>query len=391
MGVSVSEEELRVEITRITYAYVRWLLVCLPILLFVVTTVTALQQGELERSISAYYGGPVRDIFVGALFAIAACLVAYQGVGLLEDYALNGAGFYAVFVALVPTGFGELMDELQRNPTPDGVEPADHVWFLRIALTSVLVLCLVLVVREVVTGKVQQLFVDVGSTLANQVNRWFLLLTALLLVGFLALAMWQLWSGPAAEVRMEGIALGPVQLSIHDLAAIFMIASLAVAVLTNTWPFYVFRDLWPSGRFFYGVIFLLMSFGIAVPVLVARVFAPEHVVIFIEWWEIALFAIFWGLETRRAARIRTDKVEKPDPDRGPLKEPYRTTVGEQSSKAETVERQNTTAAGDAEQEPSTPGSGSVIRRLRHRSPPGLTDQAATGLATWGAGLDHQCS
>ena len=84
------------------------------------------------------------------------------------------------------------------------------------------------------------------STLANQVNRWFLLLTALLLGGFLALAMWQLWLRPAAEVRMEGIALGPVQLSIHDLAAIFMIASLAVAVLTNTWPFFVFRGLWPS-------------------------------------------------------------------------------------------------------------------------------------------------
>ena len=181
----------------------------------------------------------------------------------------------------------------------------------------------------------RQLFtVDAGSTLANRVNRWFLLLTALLLVGFLALAMWQLWSGPAAEVRMEGIALGPVQLSIHDLAAIFMIASLAVAVLTNTWPFFVFRDLWRSGRFFYGVIFLLMSFGILVPVLVARAFAPEHVVIFIEWWEIALFAVFWGLETRRVARIRDNKVEKPDPDRGPLKEPYRTTVGEQSIKAE---------------------------------------------------------
>src|SRR5215208_306680 len=192
MGVSMNDDELRVEITRITYDYVRWLLVCLPSLLLVVTTLTAWQQGELERSISAYYGGPVRDIFVGALFAIAACLVAYQGVGLLEDYALNGAGFYAVFVALVPTGFAELMNELQQNPSPDGLEPADHVWFLRIALTSVLVLCLVLVVREVRTGKVGQLFVDVGSTLANQVNRWFLLLTALLLVGFLALAMWQL-------------------------------------------------------------------------------------------------------------------------------------------------------------------------------------------------------
>jgi hypothetical protein len=243
----MNEEELRMEITRITYAYLRWLLICLPTLLFVVSTLTAWQLGELERSISAYYGGPVRDIFVGALFAIAACLVAYQGVGLLEDYALNGAGFYAVFVALVPTGFAELMTELQQNPTPDGVSPADHVWFLRIALTSVLVLCLVLVVREVASGKVRQLFTaDAGSTLANQVNRWFLLLTAVLLVGFLALAMWQLWSVPAAEVRMEGIALGPVQLSIHDLAAIFLIASLGVAVLTNTWPFFAFRDLWGS-------------------------------------------------------------------------------------------------------------------------------------------------
>ena len=77
-----------------------------------------------------------------------------------------------------------------------------------------------------------------------------------------------------------------------------------------------------------------MSIGIAVPVLVARVFAPDHKVIFIEWWEIALFAIFWGLETRRLARIRDNKLEEPDPDRGPLREPYRTTVGEQSIKAE---------------------------------------------------------
>jgi hypothetical protein len=48
------------EIARITYEYLRWLLICVPSVLFVVTTLTALQQGELERSIRAYYGGPVR-------------------------------------------------------------------------------------------------------------------------------------------------------------------------------------------------------------------------------------------------------------------------------------------------------------------------------------------
>ena len=81
--------------------------------------------------------------------------------------------------------------------------------------------------------------------------------------------MWQLWLGPAAEVRMEGIALGPVQLSIHDLAAIFMIASLAVAVLTNTWPFYVLRlrDLWRSGRLIalLGAKTLATTRGTAIP------------------------------------------------------------------------------------------------------------------------------
>jgi hypothetical protein len=118
------------------------------------------------------------------------------------------------------------------------------------------------------------------------------------------------------------------------------------------------KDLWRSGRFFYGVIFLLMSVGIAVPLLVARIFAPDHKVIFIEWWEIALFAIFWGLETRRLGRIRDEKLEESDPGRGPLKEPYRTKDGEQSGKAEAVERRNATAQ-DAEQEPSTLGSGSV--------------------------------
>ena len=58
--------------------YVRWLLICLPILLLHHDSpFTAWQQGELERSISPYQGVPIRDIFVGAFFAISACLVAY--------------------------------------------------------------------------------------------------------------------------------------------------------------------------------------------------------------------------------------------------------------------------------------------------------------------------
>lgn len=315
----------RTEIARITYGYLRWLMICLPALLFVVTVLTAVQQGELEASVSAYYGGPVRDVFVGCLVAVAACLVAYQGVGLLEDYTLNGAGFYAVFVALVPTGFAQMMDDLRADPTPDGLTVADHVWFLRIALTSVLLLCVVLLAREVASGNLGRLLAArTGTRLADTVNRAFVVLTMVLLLGFLLLAMRQLWLVPADEVTMEGLSLGPVQLPIHDLAAIFLITSLAVAVLTNTWPFYRLAGLRASGRSAYLVIVVLMVLGPVVAAVLARVLAPGHWVILLEWWEIALFSLFWFLETRRIARVRGHGRQiGPEPGPGPLREPQR--------------------------------------------------------------------
>ena len=51
------------------------LLALLPGVLFIVTVGTAIAQGELEGSISAYYWGPVRDVFVGVMIAVAALLV----------------------------------------------------------------------------------------------------------------------------------------------------------------------------------------------------------------------------------------------------------------------------------------------------------------------------
>lgn len=320
----------RTEIAHLTYGYLRWLMICLPALLFVVTVLTAVQQGELETSISAYYGGPVRDVFVGCLVAVAACLVAYQGAGLLEDYTLNGAGFYALFVALVPTGFAEMMDELRATPSPDGLTVADHVWFLRIALTSVLLLCVALFAREIGSGSLARLFTPrTGTALADTVNRAFVVLTMVLLLGFLVLAMRQLWLVPAEQVTMEGLSLGAVQLRIHDLAAIFLIASLVVAVMTNTWPFYRLADLRSSGRLAYLVIVVLMVLGPLVAAGVARLLAPGHWVILLEWWEIALFALFWWLETRRIARARGHgRPVEPESGPGLLREPRRAVTGQ---------------------------------------------------------------
>ncbi|MEO5980771.1 MAG: hypothetical protein ABIQ13_00500 [Pedococcus sp.] len=315
------------EQARITYRYVRWLMILLPTLLFVVSVATGLEKGRFEPSISAYYGGPVRDVLVGTLVATAACLVAYQGVGLLEDYALNGAGFYAVFVALVPTGFAGIMADLRANPSPDGVTAADYGSFMRIALSGVVLLCFGLLVRELRSGNPRQLVTAEVGAASQRLTRIFVLFTSVLLVGFLALAMWQLWRGPADQITLEGLTVAGRAASIHFLAAVFLIGSLGVAVLTNTWPFFKWGStLWKSGRGSYLVVLLLMTLGLVVPWLISRAVAPDHLVLLVEWWEILLFIAFWAMETYRIERADAAPALP-----GPLTEPHRVHDPEQTS------------------------------------------------------------
>jgi len=63
---------------------------------------------NLSPSISAYYHTPMRDLFVGVLVAIGACLYLYKGFSERENKALNCAGIFAVAVAFLPTCIPEL-------------------------------------------------------------------------------------------------------------------------------------------------------------------------------------------------------------------------------------------------------------------------------------------
>lgn len=298
---------------RLTYSYLRWLMALLPAVLFVVTVAMAIVQGELEGSISAYYGGPVRDVFVGVLIAVAVLLVVYQGATALEDYNFNGAGFYAAFVALVPTGLVDDLHALDRGLEipPEGVGPAEYVWSLRISLSVVVALSVVLMVHELrSTRRLQRLLTG------DRLSLTFVAVTLATLVGFQVLVMWQLWVPGVGEVTMDGLRSVPLlseipllgNLRIHDLAAIFFICALAIGVWCHAWP----RTAASGGETLasaslvglrsYRAIFALMVAGPLVAWVGASLFAPGRMVILLEWWEIALFSVFWVLETRRQAR-----------------------------------------------------------------------------------------
>jgi hypothetical protein len=94
----------------------------------------------LKASISDYYHpGPyarpfltTRDFFVGGLFAAAACLYLYKGFSTKENIALNLAGVFACFVALLPTGAGN--DD--HGPIPVLHATSAVLFFLCIAYVS---------------------------------------------------------------------------------------------------------------------------------------------------------------------------------------------------------------------------------------------------------------
>lgn len=94
----------------------------------------------LKPSISDYYHpGPqalhfftTRDFFVGGLFAAAACLYLYKGFSTRENVALNLAGVFACFVALLPTGAGD--DDQGVIPVLHGTSAV--LFFLCIAYVS---------------------------------------------------------------------------------------------------------------------------------------------------------------------------------------------------------------------------------------------------------------
>ncbi len=100
--------------SRLTYSYldlrktVGWIGILLPFTLMFGLLI--LFNGEdMPTSISHYYHTSMRNVFVGALCAVALFMFFYCGYNKLDDWAGNIAGFFAIGVAWVPTteGVGE--------------------------------------------------------------------------------------------------------------------------------------------------------------------------------------------------------------------------------------------------------------------------------------------
>ncbi|MUL64693.1 hypothetical protein BOO86_09495 [Mycobacterium sp. CBMA 234] len=86
-----------------TYRYLRSGMVVMTVLLGAGLLVERAHATCWQTSISAYYFTTAHAIFIGALFAIGALLIVYQGASDTENTLLNLAGVLTFVIAVVPT------------------------------------------------------------------------------------------------------------------------------------------------------------------------------------------------------------------------------------------------------------------------------------------------
>jgi len=272
---------------RDTLRYVRLALLVVPLLLMVAIVIYGLLNGKVEDSISSYYLGPSRDLFVAMLVSTGVLLVVYKGAP-LEDYALNLAGFYAIFVALVPTRLGQTLSSLTSSAQIQLIRS------VQISIVAVLVVSAVFVWLEWNTKKwtPRALHTSKLSTILS-------LSSTVALVAFIGLLFWR---------SIEGTDFAGV----HYAAALLLILSMGVAIASHLGREDLCEVDTSGGRpIHYAVLLILMALGI-IGWFVLNALGIAQALFIVEWYEIGLFSYFWYLESRRLWEAPTPREKLGD-------------------------------------------------------------------------------
>lgn len=272
---------------RDTLRYVRLALLVVPLLLMVAIVIYGLLNGKVEDSISSYYLGPSRDLFVAMLVSTGVLLVVYKGAP-LEDYSLNLAGFYAIFVALVPTRLGQTLSSLTSSAQIQLIRS------VQISIVAVLVVSAVFVWLEWKTKKwtPRALHTSKLSTILS-------LSSTVALVAFIGLLFWR---------SIEGTDFAGV----HYAAALLLILSMGVAIASHLGREDLCEVDTSGGRpIHYAVLLILMALGI-IGWFVLNALGIAQALFIVEWYEIGLFSYFWYLESRRLWEAPTPREKLGD-------------------------------------------------------------------------------
>lgn len=297
LGVMTDVADLE-DRSRQTYRYVR-IIVVLPAVWLLLSIATVwIFRGQVLHSISDYYGGPLRDVFVGGLMAFGICMIAYKGQSKLEEYALNFAGFNAFLVALVPNSFADLLSEAfeaEQAGVSVTVGSAELRQNLQIAVGVFLLVALVFVVVDGFVLNWHEFRWPEQSTLANIAIIASFAAEVVLLV-FVAMMV-------SGNDQVGGAWVYTI---VHFTAAALLVVNLSLAAASNAFAGLHKSQVVPifngAPPWYFQVITVAMWVGIVIGG-IAILRDVAYAIIVTEVWEIVLFLAFWvgatGHEWRR--------------------------------------------------------------------------------------------
>ncbi len=265
-----------------TYRYLRISMVVAVLLLAVSIAIERSQVDCWQTSVSAYYYTPVKAIFVGVLMAVSLCLIVIKGRTSWEDAALNAAGMLAPIVAVVPTSDVGTCWSVTPRPLPvnDNGELADWVVanidnnITALIIAGIVGLIVAAVIATIATRNMRAI-AEVGPV---QMRLGLLGAMVFLVAGAVVFVAWD---------DFDTLA--------HGLAAVAMFLFLAIAVGLNAWQHR--NDPAPRAYFWiYAAIAGLMVGAAAVMFPFGS--SWDHMVLVLETTEIALFAVFWLVQTK---------------------------------------------------------------------------------------------
>ena len=305
-----------------TYNYLRLSLIAVVGGLFVALGVEWLESsGCFQTSVSAYYYTPVQAVFVGALVALGVGMVAMYGRDAVEDAFLNLAGLFAPVVAFVPTvranrcGLvqatgGELPNNVGPSQVVDGAQVAidNNMWaFFAVVLVALVAMAVIRrkpvlsAVRPKGRGDNRDERAPTGPSGFPYLLSYVIAAIAWV-VGIVAF----LWMRQAFYDRAHGVSA--ILLFLCVIVVVFSSAHLRVRK-----PYEQRRAADPGIREWkalplverllatlkdrYGVLGLTMIVSVLAIAVYAALATWDHWVLAIEATLIALFGVFWVLQT----------------------------------------------------------------------------------------------
>ena len=272
-----------------TYLALRLGMVLLVALLFLAVAIQWISVGCLQRSISAYYFTATRSVFVGALCAIGACLIAYRGNTDTENVLLDFSGFVAFVVAFVPTQI-DTMCEPSNVPSVEELASGvrNSVWaLLMIGVTAVFIGWRLLKRQGNRAGLSKYGKVSLAAA------------ATALLVGVLFFAFW-----PATFQRIG-----------HNASAIVLFVGIVAVVVLNALGFARKQGQDTVAKVAtnrYAIVawaMVLSAIGLGIVGLTVENF--EHWLFCLEAALIFEFAVFWGIQTNELGGKATRTTSSP--------------------------------------------------------------------------------